>query len=687
MTLYIYFKKAPRALIISMLLGLWTTVGFATDLTPPKSQAVTLGKRTSPPPGVATYPSQQTPTAQSQNGSTARTWTLNQHNSDIREFIAQVAKITGETFIVDPRIKNNNSVTVISPKPLTKDEVYDIFLEVLATNGYTVIPKGRIINIVPSNSAKTTSPDQNARGNIVMSTRIIQLHSIPAMEVMPLIRPLIAQHGHAAASASGNTIVVSDFADNVKRITKLARDLDEASNNDFEVIPLKHAWVGDISKIIQSTLNAAKSGYNSPASGLQVIPDERGNRLVIKGNADKRIRVRKLVESLDQKGTGKTTTKVIFLDYADANNIATILTEASTVARNNSSPAQKSTNMSKDDISSSSSTNGVFVKADETQNALIIIADPETLSSLEMIVRKLDIPRAQVLIEAAIVEVSGSIDDALGIQWGTDGTNTTRSGTGVLSSVTGHLLDNSTVKMGQVALRGHNFGVLVNALSQKNNNNILSTPSLLTLDNQEAEFLVGKNIPIKTGSYTNSGGSGGGTNPFTTTDRRDIGIKLKITPNLNKDKRLKLRIEQDVSSLSDEKLIGGESDVVYNNRTLKTAVMVDDKQTIVVGGLIQDDRSKSRSKVPVLGDIPLFGNLFKFNRSNSSKRNLMLFIRPTIVRDSKTIDKLTAISYSRLKTVQRKELDIRNDYFPLSPSELFEQEAFDVRSKDKWLWQ
>ena len=628
-------------------------------------------------------------------------WTLNQQNADIREFITQVAKITGETFVVDPRIKSGNTVTVISSKPLSRDEVYDVFLEVLSANGYTVIPKagGHIVNVVPNTTAKTSSPDQNRKPiDGVMTTRVLELHSVSAVEVIPIIRPLIAQFGHAAASASSNAVIVSDLADNVDRIAKLVHELDDAGNNDYEVVQLKHAWVGDVAKIISDTLITAKGQL---PSGLQVIADERSNRLVVKGNASKRARVRKLADTLDKEGIRKSTTKVMFLSFADASNIAEILSEASGIIQNSQSsittppPATSSsastapsTNQpprtsagTKSGLKSYQSVASSFVKADETQNALVMIANPETLQEMEKIVRQLDKPRAQVLLEAVIVEVSGGINDALGVQWGIDGTNTIRDSAATsLSSVTGKIWNNANITLGSIALRADNFGVLVGALSSRSNNNILSTPSMLTLDNEEAELIIGKNIPITTGSYQTSS-SGSSNNPFTTTERKDVGLKLKITPHINEGNSLRLMLEQEVSSLdvSTSKDILGENsgDLLFNTRSLKTAVLVDDGQTIVIGGLIEDIRSKSRKKVPLLGDIPIVGNLFRYHQNGDEKKNLMLFIRPTIMRNSETLVKATQDRYTKLKLIDggSRSIDL-----PDRAENLFETPTHDLRA-------
>lgn len=653
----------------------------------------------------------QPPAERYKSSSSEKKWSLNHQNADIREFIAQIAKITGETFVIDPRIKGGNTVSVISSKPLSSDEVYDVFLEVLSANGYAVIPKGSVINIVPSTTAKTSSPDEKTQKprDAVMTTKVIELHSVSSIELIPIIRPLIAQYGHAAASASSNAVIVSDLADNVERITKLVKELDETGNNDYEVLQLRHAWVGDIAKIIQDTLTTAKGQL---PSGLQVIADERSNRLVIKGNASKRVRVRKLVETLDKEGIRKSTTKVMFLSFADAKNLAEILSEASGTIQDSqekkgkaaqpSSPPQPASAMpkiqSKGQPSTKAGTKGkvqnVFVKADETQNALVMIADPDTLQEMEHIVRQLDVPRAQVLLEAAVVEVSGDIGDALGVQWGIDGTKTISDRSSgspkdgasntQLSTVTGHLLPNSDITLGSVALRGANFGVLVTALSKKSNNNILSTPRMLTLDNEEAEFQVGKNVPVKTGSYQ-TGSAGTSSNPFTTTERKDIGVKLKITPHINEGNSIRLELEQEISSLDTTAVEAVKDDLIFNSRILKTTVLVDDSQTIVIGGLIEDEAGVTKSKVPLLGDIPVLGQLFQSNSITNKKRNLMLFIRPTIMRNSETLAKVTQDRFSKIKLLQTAPG--KPDLLPESPESLFEPEAFDLRRKEKAPWQ
>ncbi|MCK5893021.1 MAG: type II secretion system secretin GspD [Endozoicomonadaceae bacterium] len=615
-------------------------------------------------------------------------WTLNQQNTDIREFIAQIATITGDTFVIDPKTKAGNTVSVISSTPMNREQIYDIFLEVLSTNGYAVVPKGNVKNIIPNTLAKTagTAPSAVVRpDNATMVTRVLDLHSISAIEVIPIIRPLVAQYGHAAASSSGNVVVISDLADNANRVIQIIKDLDDASDNDYEVIKLQHAWVGDISNIIQETLSNNKMPI---PSGVQVIADERSNRLIIKGNASKRARIRKLVHTLDEEGIQTSSTRVMFLRYADAKNLAEILSEASqSLSAGNSNSKANSNNSSRlpttphppsmrqgthpnTKSNKKGLTGSIFIKADETTNALVMIADPNTLKELESLVRQLDIRRAQVLIEAAIVEVSGDIGDALGIQWGIAGKNTYNNKTPNPVSVIGAPLP--SIKIGSLALRNSNFGILVNALSNRTKTNLLSTPSMLTLDNEEAEFVVGQEVPFQTGSYTSGGDSH--TNPFTTTERKPVGLTLKVTPHIGEGESLRIEIEQEISNLLDNTTSMTQSgDPITSQRKIKATILVDDGNTVILGGLLQDDSQKGTSKVPFLGDIPFLGELFTNRNNKRTKKNLMLFIKPTIMRTPESLTNMTKHKYSTLKLIHDGKATLSvNGEMPDTAAQLFE---------------
>ena len=622
-------------------------------------------------PSAAHEPKVETPdigqqeNQQQVQSSPEQRWVLNQQNADIREFIAQIAGITGKSFVLDPRIKSGNTVSVISSRSMTRTEIYDIFLEVLNANGFSVVPKGSSNTIVPNTTVKTAGRivegDENP-ANATLVTQVIDLHSVSAVEVIPIVRPLIAQYGHAAASASGNAIVISDHKSNVERITRLVRELDNASDNDYEVLALQHIWVGDIAKLIQETLSGGKGQL---PSGVQVLADERSNRLVIKGNANKRAKIRKLVETLDRKGVRQSSTRVIFLRHADAKNIADMLNEVSGAIHSDSQAPSASSNQSstaaargttprptasKSRSSRGKLANGTVIRADETTNALVIIADPDTLNELESLVRQLDIRRSQVLIEAAIVEVSGDIDESLGLQWGYQGKRSIGEGTSIVGAAVGTSDNPNPLQLGSVLLRNSNFGVLIKALSSKSNINLMSTPSLMTLDNEESEFVVGQEVSFTTGSYQKNNGDT--NNPFKTSERKPVGLTLKVTPHIGEGNTLRLEIDQEMSSLTQDSI--GENRVT-SQRKLKTVVIVDDQETIVLGGILRDIVTRRTQKVPVLGSIPLFGLLFRNKQDINQKQNLMLFLKPTIIRTGDDASSVTLDKYSTLKAIHGRQ--------------------------------
>lgn len=586
-----------------------------------------------------------------ENAETEKKWTINQKNADIREFIAQVASITGQTIIIDPRIKSMNNVTVVSSTPLSKEEIYDVFLSVLQANGFTAVPQGKTLNIVPINRAKSDAPEfaPNTKPNSgTMITRVVELINLSAVELIPVIRPLIPQYGHAAAIASSNSIIISDHVSNVNRLAKLIREMDMAESTNFDIIKLEHAWVGDLVKVIKESLLGKQQ--NRKLSG-ELIADERTNRLLVTGKPQFRQQVRRLAKAMDVASEATSLTRVIHLRHADAEKLAETLADL-TKSLSGSVAGGKDSKESKQ----------VAVKADVDNNALIIAAAPEMVREIENIVRKLDIRRSQVLIEAAIVEVSGNINEALGIQWGIDGKNTSAGGeNSAKRSITGAIYDNSNVSIGTLALRNSNFGILVNALTQTTNSNLLSTPSIMTLDNEEAEISVGQEIPIETGSYTTD--SGGVSNPFTTTEREPVGVILKVTPHVNEGGTLRLEVDQEISSVVPSSESGIEG-TITNERKIKSTILVNDNETIVLGGLIQDDIKQSESAVPFFSSIPLIGRLFENDKDEHTKRNLMVFIKTSIVNTQQENTELTEEKYSTIKYV-RSGLDKKSEKFKL----------------------
>ncbi|MBH2031763.1 MAG: type II secretion system secretin GspD [Pseudomonadales bacterium] len=586
-------------------------------------------------------------------------WTINMRDADIEDFVEQIASISGQTLILDPRIKGQ--VSVISQAPLTLTEVYQLFLSVMSTHGYSVLTEGDQARIVPNTEAKTENSDNaNLTGPDALETRLLQVQQTPVSELIPLIRPLLPQYAHLAAVASSNALIISDRRANIERVQDLINQLDRASDSDYSVYDMRHGWVQDAVQALQASL---KQSQGSSTSNTQVLADSRSNRLIFLGTPQARARLLKLAQSLDTPTSRSANTRVIRLRHGDAKRLAATLGEISAGLK----PAGGSDNAAQP----------LLIRADEDLNALVLLAEPTTVSLLEDIVRQLDVPRAQVLVEAAIVEMSGDISDALGVQWAIDGrdgksglggvnfSNTGLSvGTllGAIQSGTpppGGLPDGAIVGVGN-----DNFGALITALSATGNSNLLSTPSLLTLDNQKAEILVGQNVPFQTGSYTTD--AAGANNPFTTIERQDIGVSLKVTPHINEGATLRLEIEQEISSLAPS---AQAVDLVTNKRSIKSTILADNGQVIVLGGLIQDDVTRSDSKVPLLGDLPLIGGLFRSSKDVKVKRNLMVFLRPSVVRDAAGLANLSQEKYQGIRVLDQASL------LPNNPQQLFEPAA------------
>ena len=588
-------------------------------------------------------------------------WTLNMRDVDIRDFIEQVSSIGGQTFVVDPRVKGQ--VTVIAQAPLSLAEVYQLFLSVMATHGFAVLPQGAQTAIVPNAEARA---EAGSGGNL--ETRVLQVQHGSASELVALIRPLVAGYGHLAAVPSANSLIVSDRPENIARIEDVLRQLDGGHQRDYSIYDLRHIWVRDAAQVLDDSLKRGQAD----AGATQVIADHRANRLILLGPPQARARLLQLVQTLDTPSSRSSNTRVIRLRHGDAKNLAGTLGELAE-------------SMGKPDASGNVQARQVVIRADESLNALVILAEPDLLGALEDLVRQLDVPRAQVLVEAAIIEMSGDVSDALGVQWAIDGRNgglggVNFSNTGLsIGTLLGALASDDPSQLAGalpngaiVGVGNDNFGALITALSATGKSNLLSTPTLLTLDNQPAEILVGQNVPFQTGSYTTT--SDGASNPFTTIEREDIGVSLKITPHINDGSTLRLVIEQEISTLVNAPSGIQVADVITNKRSIKSTILADDGQVIVLGGLIQDDVTQSMSKVPLLGDIPLLGRLFRSNRDSRVKRNLMVFLRPSVTRDGAALSNLSLGKYQEMHGLSRSEA-FSGSNLPDDPHRLFDRSA------------
>ncbi|AXS82461.1 type II secretion system secretin GspD [Marinobacter sp. Arc7-DN-1] len=594
------------------------------------------------------------------------TWRLNLKDADIRAFVTQVADITGYSFVVDPRVKGK--VTVLSSAPMNKDEIYDLFLAVLNVHGFTAIPGEEVIKVVQQVDAKQSAEilsrfEETPSEQLI--TRVIQIDNANALELVPILRPLVAKYGHLAGVAAANALIISDHSSNIARIEQIVRELDSPSKYEVEVIQLQEAWVGDMVTLLQELApdELGRAGGDNAARKYSVTADERSNRLILRGDETFRDKMRGLIRQLDQPSASGGTTKVLRLKHADAKNLTEILKGVMGELVKEGAGSGGAAGGAKPQSS-------FAVFADEGLNALVVRGEPSLMQEAEQIVAALDVRRAQVMIEAAIVEISDELGQDLGVQVavgdesgestpvaGTNFGNVGRSLGEVLSAIlTGSAITPAaggiTVGAGQRNENGVSWGVLLQALSTSAAANLLSTPSIITLDNQESEIIVGQNVPFRTGQSTVVGD--GTTNPFTTIERRDIGLTLKVTPTISADGLVRLVVEQTTESVADS--IEDASDIVTNKREIKTTVLADDGETIVLGGLTRDDYQVNKSKVPLLGDIPYLGRLFSSESERRVKRNLLVFLRPKIMLGKEEAVAATSDKFNRLWDVN---LDIR----------------------------
>ncbi|MCU7844967.1 MAG: type II secretion system secretin GspD [Candidatus Thiodiazotropha sp. (ex Monitilora ramsayi)] len=583
--------------------------------------------------------------------------TLNLNNADIEALIKTVSEHTGKNFVIDPRVKGK--VTVISAHPMDRDEFYQVFLSILEVHGFSTIPSGDLIKIVPDVKAKqagipTISNLSKLPGDQVV-TRIIQVKNVTAAQLVPILRPLIPQEGHLAAYPATNVLIISDRRQNVDRLLKIIKEIDQVSDSTIEVVTLQHASAAEVVRILNSLQDPA-SAKAGGTSANKLVADERTNSVLLSGDPTVRLRFKVLISHLDTPFDNAGNAQVIYLKYANAKELVSVLTGVSETM-DETKQGGKAASKTKIPIN---------IQADEASNALIISAPPDIFRALEAIIRKLDIRRAQVLVEAIIAEVSYDKAKKLGVQWIVDGSPDGSGPVGVINLGTPSISDIATaaaagtaVDLGSGTLIGGgkfdstsvNFAALVQALESDSQSNVLSTPSLMTLDNQEAEIVIGQNVPFITGSFTSTGGTSSSVNPFQTVQREDVGLTLRVKPQINEGNAVQLEIEQEVSSLVTT-AIAGASDIVTNKRTIKTVVMVEDGNTIVLGGLIDENLQQVEEKVPVLGDVPLLGALFRSTSTTKLKRNLMVFLRPVILRDAATNTQIASSKYNYFRAEQ-----------------------------------
>ncbi|MEX1993574.1 MAG: type II secretion system secretin GspD [Steroidobacteraceae bacterium] len=585
--------------------------------------------------------------------------TPNYKDADLGQVIEAVSQVTGRNFIVDPRVRAQ--VTMLSTSPMSPDAFYEAFLAILQVHGFVAVPSGSVIKILPDATSRQMPandlPDRISSTSDEIVTQVVQVRNISAAQLVPILRPMMPQAAHLAAYPSANMLIISDRAANVNRMMRIVARIDRTGDGDFEVIRLEHASANEIVRVINAL--AAAQGADASA-GARVVADERTNSVLISGESSQRLRYRTLITHLDSPLEAGGDTQVRYLRYADAEKLATKLKEQSAASAAGQPGAA---------AAAGGGDKSVTIWAEPETNALVITAPPKTMRTLMSVVDRLDIRRAQVIIEAMLVEVSKDATRDLGVNWIIDGSgdnflvglfNQSIAGTSLVD-VLRAVDDPSTVTAAPGGLTigggrqqdsGTNFAAILRALAGDGNTNVVSMPSVITLDNEEAQIKVAQEVPFLTGQFTNTGTTGGAVNPFQTIERKEVGNILKITPQITDENTILLKIEQESSGIAAAASQVSATDLVTNKRTISTRVLVDDGGMIVLGGLIEDRLIEGEQRVPVLGRIPILGNLFRVRNTQKTKTNLMVFIRPRVLRTAEQAAIETNSKYNYLRNLQ-----------------------------------
>nr|WP_226982676.1 type II secretion system secretin GspD [Vibrio navarrensis] len=617
--------------------------------------------------------------------------------TDIQEFITIVGRNLEKTIIVDPSVRGK--IDVRSYDVLNEEQYYSFFLNVLEVYGYAVVEmENGVLKVVKSKDSKTSAipvvGDDNVKGDNVI-TRVVAVRNVSVRELSPLLRQLIdnAGAGNVVHYDPANIILITGRAAVVNRLAEIIKRVDQAGDTEVEVIELKNASASEMVRIVDA-LNKSQDAKNTPANLLpKLVADERTNSILISGDPKVRERLKNLIEKLDVEMATKGNNRVVYLKYAKAEELVDVLKGVSDNLQAEKNSGQKA---------AGSQRNDVVIAAHQGTNSLVLTAPPDIMIALQEVISQLDIRRAQVLIEALIVEMAegdginlgvqwGSLESGAVIQYGNSGAQigqvmigleeakeqtrteyyTNSNGERVPYDVT-ESGDYSTLASALSGVNGAAMSIvmgdwtaLISAVASNSNSNILSSPSITVMDNGEASFIVGEEVPVLNGSQLGSNND----NPFQTVERKEVGIKLKVVPQINEGNSVQLNIEQEVSNVLGA---NGAVDIRFAKRQLNTSVIVQDGQMLVLGGLIDERALESESKVPLLGDIPIIGHLFKSTSTQVEKKNLMVFIKPTIIRDGMTADGITQRKYNYIRAEQLYKADqglklMDNDNIPVLP--------------------
>ena len=665
--------------------------------------------------GLVGQPVQAQTTAKSEGTAAAKSnelTTLNFANADIESVARTLATISGHNVVVDPRVKG--TMNLVSTVPVAPAQALRLFASQLRTQGFALVESSGLYTVVPEAEAKMqsgavnagNSPLNSSQGGGQIVTQIFKLNHESANNLVAVLRPLISPNNTINVNPGTNALVITDYADNLQRLGRIVAALDVANATGVEVIRLQHALANDLAPLVQKLIDsgaantqgaAATPGQSDNGYKTTLVAESRTNALIVRAANPARVSlVRALVEQLDQpsasNGNGAAgNIYVVYLKNADATKLAGTLRAAMTADGRNTAAAPVSIpvapNMSNASISSTATSQpstGGQIQADPATNSLIITAPEPQYRQLRAVIDKLDQRRAQVYVESLIAEVSADKAAEFGVQWmsgtgtggnsvGLLGTNFSVGGSNLLSlaagASAGTFSGSSSPATGlNIALGERRNGALVlgalaRFIQSNGNGNVLSTPNLLTLDNEEAKIVIGQNVPFVTGQYTNNNTNGSTVNPFQTIERKDVGLTLKVKPQISENGTVKMQIFQEVSSIDTKS--SSTSGLITNKRSIESSVLVEDGSIVVLGGLLQDDFTNSQEKVPGLGDIPLFGNLFRSETRSRKKTNLMVFLRPVVMRDAAATDKLSMDRYEQMRGTQMNEQPLPSTVVPV----------------------
>ncbi|HTC15642.1 MAG TPA: type II secretion system secretin GspD [Steroidobacteraceae bacterium] len=610
--------------------------------------------------------------------------TPNFKDADITQIAEAVSAATGKNFIIDPRVRAQ--VTMLSSTPMSPDAFYQAFLSILQVYGFIAVPAGNVVKILPDTNARSIPaldlPDHVSATSDEIVTQVLDVKNVSAQQLVPILRPMVPTYGHLAAVPAGNILIITDHASNVNRMMRIIRRIDQVGNQDPEILPLANASAAEIVRTVNSLYTGAAA---SEGVAVKVVADERSNSVLVAGDEGARLRIRALVAHLDTPLASGGDTRVRYLHYAEAEKLAPKLKEQITGIAQAAAGAGGAAGAAGGGATpQAAAEKNAMVWADPTTNSLVITAPPKIMKAVMDIIDKLDIRRPQVLVEAIIADIDYDKDSELGVNWAafSNGTNVPAAsfvspvgGTSIVdlagaienpASVTTTLLQGTTLGIGRVSGSGLNFAAVLRAIRSDTDDNIIATPSAVTMDNQEAELKVAQEVPFVTGQYTSGTAvTGGQVNPFQTIQREEVGTIMKITPTISAEgNSLMLKISIESSSIGQKP--AGAVDLVTNKRTVSTTVLIEDGGIVVLGGLIEDDTNKGENRVPFLGNIPIIGLLFKTRNESVTKNNLMIFIRPKILRDAAQAAYETDLKYNYMLD-QQKPMMTSKEALPLLP--------------------